>query len=141
MKKVILPTGEQVPALGMGTWMIGEDRASRAEEIATLQHGIDLGMTLIDTAEMYGEGDSEKLVGEAIRKFSAVDYLVHAAGAGVLKPFAELTGADLERMFAANVKTAFNVLQAVLPEISRVERLTTKAQEKVAIILSIIWIM
>ena len=67
MKKVILPTGEQVPALGMGTWMIGEDRASRAEEIATLQHGIDLGMTLIDTAEMYGEGDSEKLVGEAIR--------------------------------------------------------------------------
>ena len=67
MKRVTLPSGEQVPALGMGTWMIGEDRSARAEEIATLQHGIDLGMTLIDTAEMYGEGDSEKLVGEAIR--------------------------------------------------------------------------
>ena len=67
MKHITLPGGEQVPALGMGTWMIGEDHASRAGEIATLQHGIDLGMTLIDTAEMYGEGDSEKLVGEAIR--------------------------------------------------------------------------
>ena len=67
MKHVILPSGEQVPALGMGTWMIGDDAASRAEEIATLQHGIDLGMNLIDTAEMYGEGDSEALVGEAIR--------------------------------------------------------------------------
>ena len=67
MKHVILPSGEQVPALGMGTWMIGDDAARRAEEIATLQHGIDLGMNLIDTAEMYGEGDSEALVGEAIR--------------------------------------------------------------------------
>jgi len=67
MKHVSLPAGESVPALGMGTWMIGESRAQRAEEIATLQHGIDLGMTLIDTAEMYGEGESEKLVGEAIR--------------------------------------------------------------------------
>ena len=67
MKHVALPTGEQVPALGMGTWMIGEDRASRAGEIAALQRGVDLGMTLIDTAEMYGDGASERLVGEAIR--------------------------------------------------------------------------
>lgn len=67
MKHVTLPTGEQVPALGMGTWMIGEDRASRAGEIAALQRGIDLGMTLIDTAEMYGDGASERLVGEAIK--------------------------------------------------------------------------
>lgn len=67
MKHVALPTGEQVPALGMGTWMIGEDRSSRAGEIAALQRGIDLGMTLIDTAEMYGDGASERLVGEAIR--------------------------------------------------------------------------
>ena len=67
MKYVTLPSGEQVPALGMGTWMMGENHSTRAEEIATLQQGIDLGMTLIDTAEMYGEGDSEKLVGEAIR--------------------------------------------------------------------------
>ena len=58
MKTIRLPSGEQVPALGMGTWMIGEKRSARAEEIATLQRGIDLGMTLIDTAEMYGEGAS-----------------------------------------------------------------------------------
>ena len=67
MKHVTLPGGESVPALGMGTWMIGEDAATRAEEIASLQQGIDLGMALIDTAEMYGDGASEKLVGEAIR--------------------------------------------------------------------------
>ena len=67
MKSVRLPSGEELPALGMGTWMIGEDRASQACEIATLQHGIDLGMTLIDTAEMYGDGASERLVGEAIK--------------------------------------------------------------------------
>jgi aldehyde reductase len=53
----------------MGTWMIGETRSlsSRAEEIAALQHGIDLGMSLIDTAEMYGDGASERLIGEALR--------------------------------------------------------------------------
>ena len=67
MKQVTLPSGEQIPALGMGTWMIGESSSTRAEEIATLQRGIDLGMTLIDTAEMYGEGASERLVGEAIK--------------------------------------------------------------------------
>ena len=67
MKRVALPGGEEVPALGMGTWMIGEDAARRSEEISTLQQGIDLGMALIDTAEMYGDGASEKLVGQAIR--------------------------------------------------------------------------
>jgi aldehyde reductase len=67
MKYIELPTGDRLPALGQGTWMIGENRSSRAGEIATLQRGIDLGMTLIDTAEMYGEGASEQLVGEAIR--------------------------------------------------------------------------
>ena len=67
MKTVALPGGERVPALGMGSWMLGDDRARRAEEIAALQCGIDLGMRLIDTAEMYGEGASEELVGEAIR--------------------------------------------------------------------------
>lgn len=67
MKQVRVAGNECVPALGMGTWMIGENASSRAEEIATLRHGIDLGMSLIDTAEMYGEGASEQLVGEAIR--------------------------------------------------------------------------
>lgn len=66
MKTVALPAGERVPALGMGTWMMGEQAALRAEELATLQLGIDLGAGLIDTAEMYGEGRAEALVGEAI---------------------------------------------------------------------------
>ncbi|CAJ0773011.1 aldo/keto reductase [Ralstonia chuxiongensis] len=66
MKQVTLPNGERVPALGMGTWNIGDDRATRAEEIATLRLGLDLGLRLIDTAEMYGEGLSESLIGEAI---------------------------------------------------------------------------
>ena len=66
MKHVTLPDGERVPALGMGTWNMGEHRAARAEEIATLRLGLDLGLRLIDTAEMYGEGLSETLVGEAM---------------------------------------------------------------------------
>ena len=66
MKQVTLPDGERVPALGMGTWNMGDDRATRAEEIATLRLGLDLGLRLIDTAEMYGEGLSESLIGEAI---------------------------------------------------------------------------
>jgi len=67
MKKIVLPSGTEVPALGMGTWNIGEDKRHRSRELAALRRGIDLGMTLIDTAEMYGEGASEELVGEAIR--------------------------------------------------------------------------
>lgn len=66
MKTATLPAGEQVPALGQGTWNMGDGRAARAEEIAALRHGLDLGLTLIDTAEMYGGGRAESLVGEAI---------------------------------------------------------------------------
>ena len=66
MKTVTLPSGKRVSALGLGTWHLGENRAARAEEIATLRLGLDLGPTLIDTAEMYGEGRSEELVAEAI---------------------------------------------------------------------------
>jgi diketogulonate reductase-like aldo/keto reductase len=66
MKTVTLPSGDRVPAFGLGTWHMGEDRATRAEEIATLKLGLDLGVTLIDTAEMYGEGLSEELIAEAI---------------------------------------------------------------------------
>jgi diketogulonate reductase-like aldo/keto reductase len=61
-----LPSGEAVPVLGQGTWMMGEDRNRAADEIAALRLGLDLGVTLIDTAEMYGSGGAEKLVGEAI---------------------------------------------------------------------------
>jgi len=66
MKRVVLPCGEAVSTLGQGTWMLGDDPQRRQEEIATLRRGIDLGLTLIDTAEMYGDGRSESLVGEAI---------------------------------------------------------------------------
>ncbi|MBG9390633.1 aldo/keto reductase [Caenimonas aquaedulcis] len=66
MKHLTLPCGESVAALGQGTWRIGDDPARRREEIECLRRGIDLGLTLIDTAEMYGDGRSEALVGEAI---------------------------------------------------------------------------
>ncbi|PWV63171.1 aldo/keto reductase [Plasticicumulans acidivorans] len=67
MKYVTLPDGEHVPALGMGTWRMGERHTSREAEIAALQYGIDLGLTLIDTAEMYGDGGAEEVVGAALR--------------------------------------------------------------------------
>jgi diketogulonate reductase-like aldo/keto reductase len=66
MKFVTLPAGERVPAFGQGTWYLAENPAARAEEIATLRLGFDLGARLVDTAEMYGEGLAEELVGEAI---------------------------------------------------------------------------
>ena len=66
MKRIPLPSGETVPALGQGTWNLGDDPRRRAEEIASIRLGLDLGLTLIDTAEMYGDGRSEMLVGEAI---------------------------------------------------------------------------
>lgn len=66
MKYVKLPDGTQVPALGQGTWMMGNAH-NRAHEVAALKEGIALGMTLIDTAEMYGEGAAEICVGEAIK--------------------------------------------------------------------------
>ncbi|HEY5777216.1 MAG TPA: aldo/keto reductase [Terrimicrobiaceae bacterium] len=66
MRTVALPSDERVPAFGLGTWRMGEDVAARSEEIKALQLGLDLGAGLIDTAEMYGEGRAEELVGEAI---------------------------------------------------------------------------
>ncbi len=59
--------GVPVPVIGQGTWRMGEDPGKRSAEVAALQLGIDEGMTLIDTAEMYGEGGAEEVVGEAIR--------------------------------------------------------------------------
>ena len=61
-----LAGGKSVPALGLGTWRMGEASDARAQEVKALQLGIDLGLTLIDTAEMYGEGGAEEVVGEAI---------------------------------------------------------------------------
>jgi diketogulonate reductase-like aldo/keto reductase len=66
MTVVRLPDGTEVPALGQGTWHMGERGADRAREAAALRQGLDLGMTLIDTAEMYAEGGAEEVVAEAI---------------------------------------------------------------------------
>jgi hypothetical protein len=65
-RSTMLPSGEQIPVLGQGTWHMAEDPRRRADEIAALRLGIELGMTLIDTAEMYADGGAEELVGEAI---------------------------------------------------------------------------
>src|SRR6202035_3834407 len=62
---VTLPGGERVPALGQGTWHMGEDRRRAAEEASAVRLGIELGMTLIDTAEMYGGGGAEEMVARA----------------------------------------------------------------------------
>ncbi|WP_242096205.1 aldo/keto reductase [Sphingomonas sp. CROZ-RG-20F-R02-07] len=79
MRTVSLPGGEQVPALGQGTWMMGERPDRRSDEIAALRLGVDLGMTLIDTAEMYGEGAAEELIGEALRDVRDTFFLVSKA--------------------------------------------------------------
>ena len=76
MRTVRLPGGDEVVALGQGTWRMGERRAARKDEVAALRHGIACGMTLIDTAEMYGSGGAEKVVGEAIRGQRDTVYLV-----------------------------------------------------------------
>jgi diketogulonate reductase-like aldo/keto reductase len=65
-RHVTLPTGETVPALGQGTWQMAEESGRRPQEIEALRLGVQLGMTLVDTAEMYGEGASEKLIAEAL---------------------------------------------------------------------------
>ena len=65
-RQVRLHDGSTVPALGQGTWRMGSDAAARSAERESLRLGIELGLTLIDTAEMYGDGDAEELVGEAI---------------------------------------------------------------------------
>jgi len=66
MRGVVLKGGETVPSLGLGTWRMGEKRAERAREADLLRAGLDMGFSLIDTAEMYGEGGAEEVVGEAI---------------------------------------------------------------------------
>jgi diketogulonate reductase-like aldo/keto reductase len=65
MKTVKLPDGTKIPALGQGTWQMGVNPARRKAEANALRHGLDLGMTLIDTAEMYD--DAELVVGDALQ--------------------------------------------------------------------------
>jgi hypothetical protein len=79
MKTIRFPDGMTVPALGQGTWMMAEDPARRSDEIAALREGLSLGLTLIDTAEMYADGESERLVGEAIASVRNEVFLVSKA--------------------------------------------------------------
>ncbi|MGW4596051.1 aldo/keto reductase [Streptomyces sp. NPDC004457] len=75
-RTIALPSGEEIAALGQGTWYLGEDPARRAQEIAALRLGVDLGMAVVDTAEMYGDGTAEELVGEALRGHREEVFLV-----------------------------------------------------------------
>lgn len=76
MKSICLPSGESVPALGIGTWFLGEDTHRRAGELATIRQALEAGIRLIDTAEMYGDGAAEKLVGEAVAGHRADAFIV-----------------------------------------------------------------
>lgn len=73
---ITLRDGTSIPRLGMGTWRMGDDPARRKDEVRSLQEGLDSGLRLIDTAEMYGSGRSESVVGEAIRGRRDDVYLV-----------------------------------------------------------------
>lgn len=66
IRTVTLPSGAKMPAFGLGTWRMGEDDSVRETEVAALRHGLSRGVTLIDTAEMYGEGEAESIVADAI---------------------------------------------------------------------------
>ena len=66
MRHVTLKSGDKVPVLGLGTWRMGERKSERAAEVAAIKLGLDLGVRLIDTAEMYGEGGAEEMLAEAL---------------------------------------------------------------------------
>jgi diketogulonate reductase-like aldo/keto reductase len=97
---VVLPAGDIVPALGVGTWHLGEIPERRAEEIAALRLALDLGMTVVDTAELYAKGATELLVGEALEGRRDEAFLVskvlpsHATRRGTIAA----CGASLERL-------------------------------------------
>ena len=76
MHTVTFPNGSALPVLGQGTWHMGEVEKERAAEINALRLGLDLGMTLVDTAEMYADGEAERVVGEAISGRRADVHLV-----------------------------------------------------------------
>jgi diketogulonate reductase-like aldo/keto reductase len=76
MNGVKLASGQTVPSLGMGTWQMGENPRNRQSEINALRHGLDLGLSLIDTAEMYGEGGAEAVIAAAIASRRSEVFLV-----------------------------------------------------------------
>lgn len=76
MRSLQLHSGQTVPVLGMGTWRMGENASNRQTEINALRHGLDLGLSLIDTAEMYGEGGAEEVIAPAIANRRSEVFLV-----------------------------------------------------------------
>ena len=100
--QVTLADGTRVPALGLGTWKMGERKGSAAGEAAALAHGLDLGMTLIDTAEMYGDGGAEEVVARALAGRHASAFVVskvypHNAGAANMQAACERSLRRLRR--------------------------------------------
>ena len=100
MRSITLSNGATVPVLGQGTWRLGEDPKRRAAETAALRAGVDLGMTLIDTAEMYGDGHTESFLGQALEGLRDKVFLVskvypHNAGRHRIAPACE---ASLRRL-------------------------------------------
>lgn len=76
MRTLQLPSGQAIPILGIGTWQMGENRRDRQREIEALRYGLDLGLSLIDTAEMYGEGGAEEVIASAIADRRSEVFLV-----------------------------------------------------------------
>lgn len=76
MRSCNLPSGAAMPVLGLGTWRMGESARRRAEELEALKYGLDLGYPMIDTAEMYGDGEAEEIVGDALAGRTAKPYVV-----------------------------------------------------------------
>jgi len=76
MRSCKLPSGAAMPALGLGTWRMGESARRRADELDALKFGLELGYPMVDTAEMYGEGSAEEIVGEAIAGLARRPYIV-----------------------------------------------------------------
>jgi len=76
MRTIPLPSGQTIPILGLGTWRMGEHTKQRQTEIHALRHGLDLGISLIDTAEMYGEGGAEEVIAQAIAHRRSQAFLV-----------------------------------------------------------------
>lgn len=79
IQTIELPDGLRIPALGQGTWCMGEDPSRRADETAALRAGIERGLTVIDTAEMYGEGETERFLSEALQGLRDRVFLVSKA--------------------------------------------------------------
>lgn len=76
MRSCNLPSGSAMPVFGLGTWRMGESARRRAEELDALKYGLDLGYPMIDTAEMYGEGGAEEIVGDALAGRTSLPYIV-----------------------------------------------------------------